>query len=657
MAKHDTPSRPVRAETPPADYAQRWNNAPATAGIATAAQESAATPASAEAPAAIASSINPPELPPAMPAAPMAAPAPAPVLAPATPAPAATPALADVTATPFRVLVVEDDRSQALFAQSVLHGAGIEAVVENDPFAVLTRLPEIKPDLILMDLHLREMDGIALTQKIRQQPHLQLLPIVFLSGDPDPERQYEVLAIGADDFLAKPIRPRHLIAAVSNRIARARQQAMALGLAHPPVAIAVDSAPPARPNTNPETGLPTRQFVLGQLDTLLAEKRSGGLLFVEVAGAIGLRERYGYAHFERLMVKAGHLLLGAARPHSLARLNDNSFLVLAPGVEPVQLVSLAQTLRDGLASEALPAGQSDHIKLRASVGYAPLDAGFADASQAIDAVERTTLDARLLPGAVAQWQPRPTPSQQEHLKLLEGHLEPAYQPIVAVADSSSAQFQVLLRLRQADGTLLPAAQVIPAAEAAGRIADLDHQVMEHALDLLDRYRHATLPMRLFVTQSARTLMADGYAEWISQALRSRNVGGSSVVIDIRMPDALVHGFVLAQLADRLGQSGIRLCLSQFEACNDANALLTMMPVAYVRLSARFASDHADPQVRQLLASTMELARSVNAQLIAQQIEDAQAAAAMWISGIDYIQGNMVQSVGNDLDFDFHNSTL
>jgi EAL domain-containing protein (putative c-di-GMP-specific phosphodiesterase class I) len=85
--------------------------------------------------------------------------------------------------------------------------------------------------------------------------------------------------------------------------------------------------------------------------------------------------------------------------------------------------------------------------------------------------------------------------------------------------------------------------------------------------------------------------------------------------------------------------------------------LTMMPVAFVRLSARFASDHADPQVRQLLASTMELARSVNAQLIAQQIEDAQAAAAMWISGIDYIQGNMVQSVGNDLDFDFHNSAL
>ena len=228
---------------------------------------------------------------------------------------------------------------------------------------------------------------------------------------------------------------------------------------------------------------------------------------------------------------------------------------------------------------------------------------------------------------------------------------------MAVAGSHSAQFQVLLRLRQPDGTLLPAAQVIPAAEAAGRITDLDQQVMEHALDLLDRYRHATSPMRLFVTQSARTLMADGFADWIEQSLKRRQLGGSALVIDIRMPDALVHGFVLAQVADRLAQSGVRMCLSQFEACNDANALLTMLPVAYVRLSARFANNHADPMVRQLLASTQTLARSVGAELVAQQVEDPQAAAAMWMSGIDYIQGNMVQSVGNDLDFDFHNASL
>jgi EAL domain-containing protein (putative c-di-GMP-specific phosphodiesterase class I) len=118
------------------------------------------------------------------------------------------------------------------------------------------------------------------------------------------------------------------------------------------------------------------------------------------------------------------------------------------------------------------------------VGYAPLSPGFDDANSALEAVERTTLQARLLSAGVAGHVHRDVTSEQEHLALLEGQLELAYQPIVAVAGGNTAQYQLLLRLRQADGTLA-AGQVIPAAEAAGRIADLDQQVMDHALGLLD----------------------------------------------------------------------------------------------------------------------------------------------------------------------------
>jgi GGDEF domain-containing protein len=53
------------------------------------------------------------------------------------------------------------------------------------------------------------------------------------------------------------------------------------------------------------------------------------VFFIEVASALGLRERYGYAAFERLMVQAGQRLAEAGHPHLLARLNDNSFLLLA----------------------------------------------------------------------------------------------------------------------------------------------------------------------------------------------------------------------------------------------------------------------------------------------------------------------------------------
>lgn len=210
MAANESPAgaRPGRAETPPADHWQRWTAEPASA---VAAAPAAVPPlAASDAPASIGSA--PPPLP-------------GPSLLAEAGGNDPAPLHSD---SPYRVLIVEDDRAQALFAQSVLHGAGMQAIVHSDADGALQAIKEHRPDLILMDLHLPGLDGMRLTALIRQQPGLQLLPIVFLSGDPDPERQFEVLDSGADDYLSKPIRPRHLIAAVANRIRRARAQAATL---------------------------------------------------------------------------------------------------------------------------------------------------------------------------------------------------------------------------------------------------------------------------------------------------------------------------------------------------------------------------------------------------------------------------------------------
>ena len=598
--KNPSSTRLQRAEAPPADHWQRW--------------EEQAAPAPAAEPAA----------PPA-----------------AAPPPAATPVAAEQA--PYRVLIVEDDRSQALFAQSVLHGAGMQAIVQTEAEGVQQAIAEHRPDLILMDLHMPGLDGMRLTALIRQNPQQLLLPIVFLTGDSDPERQFEVLDSGADDFLTKPIRPRHLIAAVSNRIRRSRQQAQG------------SKAGPAL--NNPETGLPTRYNLTSQLEAALAAGESGGLMFIEVASALGLRERYGYAAFERLMTQAGRRLAEVARPYLLGRLNDNSFLLLARGLDEDTLETLARSVHDGLSAHAFPVRDDESLHLRCAIGHARLSPGFEDAGSALEAVERTTLQARLLADPVAAYQPAAEATTQEHLALLEGQIELAYQPIVAVAGSDTAQYQVLLRMRRNDGSLLSAGQVIPAAEAAGRIADLDQQVLEHALGLLHRYQHALPPMRLFVSQSLRSLAHEAFADWLLKAIDERQLAGNALVIDVRLADALVHAVTLQQFCDKLMPAGVQFCLSQFEPGDEANALLARLPLSYVRMAARFAGSHASQSLRDELRTVIELAHRAGLQIIGQQIEDPQAAAAMWMSGVDFIQGNMVQSVGSELDFDFQHAVL
>ena len=621
----DEPSRSrLRAETPPAHHWRRW------VGDATP-EDMEEAPDAGESP-----TMNSLPQPPVD-----TAPATPPTEAPAAAAPQA-PEPVDPE-SPYRVLIVEDDRGQALFAQSVLHGAGMQAEVQMQSDGLLDAMRRFRPDLVLMDLHMPGKDGMSLTMLLRQQPEYLHLPIVFLTGDPDPERQFEVLESGADDFLNKPIRPRHLIAAVSNRIQRARQRNQAL------------QAP--RPSVNSDTGLPTRTFVLQHLADSLQRQSRGGLFFVEVNSALSLRERYGYAVFEHLMNQAGRQLAAAASPHPVARLNDNSFLMLADSVDEATLPALAQQVRDGLGSHDFQTRANEVLKLRSSVGYTALSLGFADAGSALEAIERAVLQARLKPDSVAEYVPAEVGDDAPRISLEDGQFELAYQPIVAVAGSEQAQYQVLLRMRQPDGSLLPASQVIPAAELAGGIAQIDHWVLEHALFVLAERQAQGPSLRLFVSQSPRSLARESHAQWLLDALRARGIEGTSLVIDLRLADALIHTVTLRQFCQQLMPAGVQFCLSQFEPGAEADALLTQLPLGFVRVSSKYASAHADMQLRDQLRGIIDNAHRQGLQVIGQQIEDPQAAAAMWMGGVDFIQGNLVQAVGSELGFDFHNAVL
>ncbi|HBK45669.1 MAG TPA: response regulator receiver protein, partial [Xanthomonadaceae bacterium] len=308
---------------------------------------------------------------------------------------------------------------------------------------------------------------------------------------------------------------------------------------------------------------------------------------------------------ERLMTQAGHRLAGSAKPYPLARLNDNSFLLLAAGQDEAALPRFVAGIRQQLSAQAFPVREQESVHLRCAAGFAPLSAGFADAGTALEAVERTALQARLASDGVLAYTAPSAEDSQDQLRLVEGQLELAYQPIVAVAGGDTAQYQVLLRLRQPDGTLLSAGQVIPAAEAAGRIADLDQQVLDHALGLLHTYQHATPPLRLFVSQSPRTLAREAFAEWLLNSIARRGIAGTSLVIDLRLGDALIHAVTLQQFCARLMPAGVQFCLSQFEPGDEADALLAQLPLGFIRMANRYAGSHNDAALRDRLRGAID----------------------------------------------------
>jgi diguanylate cyclase (GGDEF)-like protein len=124
---------------------------------------------------------------------------------------------------PFRILIVDDSKSQALFAEKVLNAAGMVTEKVIDPMEVWNALESFQPELILMDMYMPGCNGVELAKVIRQDNHYINIPIIYLSGEEDKERQLAAMSEGGEDFLTKPVDPRHLLSTIRTRGTRARE--------------------------------------------------------------------------------------------------------------------------------------------------------------------------------------------------------------------------------------------------------------------------------------------------------------------------------------------------------------------------------------------------------------------------------------------------
>jgi DNA-binding response OmpR family regulator len=122
----------------------------------------------------------------------------------------------------IRILAVDDDVLLSEFYQAVLSLAAMHVKALNDPTQILEALHSFKPDLILMDMHMPECSGAELAKLIRQNNTYVNIPLIFLSGDGDIDRQVSAIETGADNFLTKPIDPENLISIITSRVERYR---------------------------------------------------------------------------------------------------------------------------------------------------------------------------------------------------------------------------------------------------------------------------------------------------------------------------------------------------------------------------------------------------------------------------------------------------
>jgi CheY-like chemotaxis protein len=116
-----------------------------------------------------------------------------------------------------KIAVVEDNPDNRLLVQVILEPL-YEVVEYETGFAALAGLPKDKPDLVLLDISLPEMDGSEVLRRIRGDGQLRTLPVIALTAHAMSGDREKYLAAGFNDYVTKPITDENLLLAAIKRL-------------------------------------------------------------------------------------------------------------------------------------------------------------------------------------------------------------------------------------------------------------------------------------------------------------------------------------------------------------------------------------------------------------------------------------------------------
>jgi len=121
-----------------------------------------------------------------------------------------------------RILVIDDEPELIQLLSIFLNRAGFEVYGVYDGHQALATLEQLMPDLVICDMVMPTMDGIAIVRALRAHAYGRSLPILMLSARGKAEDVERALAAGANDYITKPFRGSEVIAIVERYLNEAR---------------------------------------------------------------------------------------------------------------------------------------------------------------------------------------------------------------------------------------------------------------------------------------------------------------------------------------------------------------------------------------------------------------------------------------------------
>lgn len=408
------------------------------------------------------------------------------------------------------------------------------------------------------------------------------------------------------------------------------------------------------------TGLPNRASLSKRIQKAIEIARLEGaihaLLYIDLYNFSVINDTSGHTAGDELLKEFAQLLIRLAGPSDIAaRIGNDEFALLLHRVNYDKAMMLAERILSELKELRVP-WEGEMLKIGASIGAILIDeTAVSDIDLMISAGSscatardkgRNKIHFQSYNEEVARRRSLATSMPKIVSALDEDRFTLFAQPIVPINGITSAAkcYEVLVRMRDSDGSILPPSEFIPGAEHFSLIDDLDKWVFSHSLKFLQGLQAKGSPLPLLsVNLSGSTVGDENAIDYILSGFSDSGISPKHIQFEITETAAVKHLHEAKRLISTLRSVGVSIALDDFGSGLSSFAYLKELPIDCLKIDSSFIHTMENSDVDYSVVSTINhLGHIMGITTVAEGVENDKQLQLLKKIGVDYLQGFLFQ---------------
>ena len=561
-----------------------------------------------------------------------------------------------------RILMIDNHQKEArIFTHEIERD--FDARVLNKPEKTINNLKIFRPELIVMNMELLDIDGYELYQALRQHPIAENIPFILICTLDSIKDNLNYLDRTNLDLIIQPAPTEYLIWSIQQSLYQT---------------FTIEKQLQKIDKYDKLTGLVNRHYFLKAMKDVLHSKstpfeQSATLILVMIDNIDEIRAKTDAARADEIIKRSAlafkeslKIMLENVLLHG--RFTDNTFSILCKNIHEDTLKPCITQL----ISKIEQAGHTQDVKIAqvdvdVCIGVSAIQTEPPkDYLELIDQAKLALLRAQkkekdryhILSADSGLKKVAEVPDEildKISFAFENGMLQLVFQAISGIEQDDHKRYEVCLKLTDENGNELDSSHIFEAIEDHPLNYILDCWAIEQSLRILSENNINLLSTTLFINISPRTLQEDDFLDCYREILLAYNVSSFQFVFEFSQNTLLNYHEAVYEKMQNFKDSGCYFGLQQYEGGETVDKLLNELSFNYIKVSStQLDQMMSDTKGEQAFKNFISEMNAKNMTIIASEIENIQLLPQICSSGIKYVQGYILHQPEATMCYDFSN---